>query len=316
MAQGRLPVRSSLDRNPMAGMNESPDSPCPSEAQAEAFMGKRLEVSERAAFLEHLAHCPRCRARVSAMGDGGDLDPRVVRHALPFRPRLILALAVAAAAVGAAIFLAVPLADRLHGNTGVDALEKAVPERRPIEARLTGFGYHPMSPVRSEQEPVTDDEARNWRLLNAASRIQESASRNPSIENLHALGVSRLLLGQTSAAVNALEQALATETGQKDPHLAMEASRNAALLNDLAAALATDSMRTHDASAGELALRAAECSWKVGKTSEAAWNRAVALEAARGRRQSETAWLRYLTIDTSSPWAAEAQARAQAAGIE
>ena len=291
--------------------------PCPSESVLQAFLGRRLQASEREAFLGHLTRCPDCRVRVSDLSDSNDLEPGLIRHTLPFRPRLILALAGAAAAVGAAIFLAVPIADRLHGNTGVEALKNAVPERRPIEARLTGFPYHPMSPIaRNEHDPVTDDEARNWRLLNAASRIQESASRKPSTRNLHALGVSRLLLGQTGPAVNALEQALASETGQSDPHLGIGASHDAALLNDLAAALATDSMRTHDRSAGERALRAAESSWTLEKTPEAAWNRAVALEAARGRRQSEAAWRRYLTIDTSSPWAAEAQARAQAAAVD
>lgn len=278
------------------------------------FFARRVQPGERVALLQHLAGCPGCRGRVDELEGAGALDRDFVQHAWAFRPRLIVAVAVAAAAVAAAIFLAVPLADRLHGDTGVDALEHAVAERRPIEARLSGFAYHPMSPaVRDGREPAADDAARNWRLLNAASRIEESASRQPTIRNLHAVGVSRLLLGQSSNAVNALEQALALETGQPDGGLALEASHDAALLNDLAAALATDSARTHDAGRAERALVTADRAWKLGKTSEAAWNRAVAMEAARGKKQSESAWRAYLTIDTSSPWAAEAQVRAQAA---
>ena len=280
-----------------------------------AFLGQRLQASERAAFLEHLVLCPDCRAMVVASEERSGRESIAARSSLPFRPRLILALAAAAGVVAAAIFLIVPVADRLHGSTGVDALENAVPDRRPIEARLSGFAYHPMArTVRGEHDAMGDDEARNWRLLNAASRIQEGAARKPSVKNLHALGVSRLLLGQSSAAVKALEQALLRETGQSDPRLALDASRSPALLNDLSAALATESARTQNAAEGERALLAAECSWKLERTSEAAWNRAVALEAARGRKHSGAAWRNYLIIDTSSPWAAEAQVRAQSAG--
>ena len=289
---------------------------CPSEEAMAGFLGQRVEDSGRLAFLEHLLLCPNCRAMVAASEERRARESLVVRASLPFRPRLILALAAAAGLVAAAIFLAVPLADWLHGNTGVEALENAVPERRPIEARLTGFAYHPMArAVRGEHVAVAGDEARNWRLLNVASRIQERASREPSVENLHALGVSRLLLGQSSAAVKALEQALLLETGQSDPRLALQASRNAALLNDLSAALATESARTQHPAEGERALLAAGCSWRLGGTSEAAWNEAVAMEAARGRKESGTAWRKYLTVDTSSPWAAEAQVRAQSSGL-
>ncbi|MEO6260488.1 MAG: hypothetical protein ABIP63_09060 [Thermoanaerobaculia bacterium] len=290
---------------------------CPSEETLAAFVDRRLVVSERAGIVRHIAGCAQCHAFAVAAPDRTGPADAASTSALPFRPRIILALAVLAAAVAASIFLAIPLADRLHGNTGVDALARSVPERRPIEARLTGFDYHPMSPaIPRTGEGSSDDDARNWRLLNVASRIQESATRNPTVENLHVLGVSRLLLGQTGAAVKALEQALLAETAQSDADLALDASGNAALLNDLAAALATDSSRTGNAAEGERALRAAERSWNLGKAPEAAWNRAVALEAARGRKKSVEAWKNYLTVDTSSPWAAEAQARVQSVSTD
>jgi len=290
---------------------------CPSEETLAAFADRRLVVSERAEILRHIADCPQCHAVTVAAPDRAALAESASTPALPFRPRIILLLAAVAAAVAAAIFLAIPLANRLHGHTGVEALARSVPERRPIEARLTGFDYHPMSPaIPRGRERTSDDEARNWRLLNVASRIQESATRNPTVENLHVLGVSRLLLGQTDAAVKALEQALIAETAQADPNLALDASRNAALLNDLAAALATDSSRTGNVAEGERALRAAEHSWSLAKAPEAAWNQAVALEAARGRKKSVAAWKHYLTVDTSSPWAAEAQARVQSVSAD
>ena len=291
-------------------------SDCPSGETMAAFAGQRLETAQRKGVIEHLAICSGCQSRVVAAGERTGLEATRATSALPFRPRIILAIVAAVAAVAAVIFLAVPLADRLHGSTGVDALANAVPDRRPIEARLTGFEYHPMAPViRGGREAATDDEARNWRLLNVASRIQESATRKPSVENLHALGVSRLLLGQSGAAVKALEQAL-LQSEQFEPGDALDTSRNAALLNDLSAALATDSARTQNAAEGERALRAAERSWSLGKAPEAAWNRAVALEVARGRKKSVPAWRNYLTVDTSSPWAAEAQARAQSAAMD
>ena len=45
------------------------------------------------------------------------------------------------------------------------------------------------------------------------------------------------------------------------------------------------------------------------KNSEAAWNRAVAVEALNGRGHAMTAWHDYLAIDATSPWAAEARKR-------
>ena len=280
---------------------------CPAEETLLAWADHLLQPGQRAEVEVHLAGCPACSAILLAANKRARALPDAV---LPFRPRMVLALAAGAAGVAAVIFLALPLADRLHGKTGVDALASAVPERRLIEARLTGFDYHPMARAGSEREGATDDAARNWRLLNMASRIQESAARKPSVSNLHALGVSRLLLGQSGPAVSALEQALLEETAQPDPRLALEASQDAALLNDLSAALATDSARTANVAKGERALRAAERAWTLGKAPEAAWNRAVAMEAARGQKESEPAWRGYLTVDTSSPWAAEAQARA------
>lgn len=77
-------------------------------------------------------------------------------------------------------------------------LAEAVGERT-VEPRLTGsFRY---APLRSAGVSA------NWNLYAAAGRIREDAERDPTPGNLHALGLAHLVLGQSDAAVRALEDA-------------------------------------------------------------------------------------------------------------
>jgi hypothetical protein len=83
-----------------------------------------------------------------------------------------------------------------------------------------------------------------------------------------------------------------------------------ALLNDLSAALSNRAIdkRRPIPDAVE-AVRCADRAWRIGRTPEAAWNRAVAIEALNGRARAMPAWHDYLAIDATSPWAAEARKR-------
>ena len=47
----------------------------------------------------------------------------------------------------------------------------------------------------------------------------------------------------------------------------------------------------------------------MGRTPEAAWNRAIATEALNGPGMAKAAWHDYLAIDPASPWANEVRKR-------
>jgi hypothetical protein len=213
-------------------------------------------------------------------------------------------LGVAAAAVAAAtavVFLVMPR------DNGMLMLAKAAPQQRIIAGRISGFPYQPLTPVVRGRNVSPLSNPANATLLTAAAAVQRSVAARRSVANLHASGVAHLLLGNPDAAVDTLHEALFDETRQRDVPSAIEQSNDVPLLNDLSAALsdrATSERKLADA--GE-AVRCAERAWRLARTPEAAWNRAVAIEALNGEKGARTAWHDYLAIDPSSPWAAEAR---------
>ena len=91
---------------------------------------------------------------------------------------------------------------------------------------------------------------------------------------------------------------------------AINESDDVPLLNDLSAALSNRAIATRRAIPDAVeAVRCADRAWRIGHTPEAAWNRAIAIEALNGRAHAMTAWHDYLAIDATSPWAAEARKR-------
>lgn len=274
----------------------------PSDETLSAFIDGRADDETRRRVVEHIASCPECYSIVVAATEMN--RPAAEERVTPFRRRRLLPIGlVAAAAAVAIIFFAPSIREGLWPKRGLDKLAEAAPSQRSIEGRLSGFPYRPLAPVtRGADDHGAAANPENWKLLRAAAEVQEAASKNPSVDNLHALGVSHLLLGNSEEAVNTLEEALRKATGQRDMPAAILKTTDAALLNDLSAALQKNGNPSE-------ALDCARRAWSLSPTAESAWNRAVAAEALHLDAQARQAWDDYLRLDRSSPWAAEARSK-------
>jgi CHAT domain-containing protein len=189
-------------------------------------------------------------------------------------------------------------------------LARAVGERRPVEARLTGgFLYAPPeSALRggSSSNSIRDD----WRVLQVISKIDARAGGDaPSAASLQASGVAALVLGKYDEAVASLEAAVRREPG------------NPRVLSDLTAAYLARADATGSALDRVRAADAAQHAVTLDpRLPEARFNLAIALEKQAldtpgiekpDAERAIRAWNDYLALDASSPWASEAHRRLQ-----
>jgi hypothetical protein len=280
----------------------------PSDETLAAFIDGRLDPETRANVIAHMTTCSECYSVFLSATESSPAAPREKWR--PAHAWMAVAAVTAAAGMACALLIT-PIRDRLlHRENGMAALAKAAPAQRIIAGRISGFPYQPPAPVMrgSEFEPLQNPA--NASLLTAAAGVQRSVAARRTAANLHATGVANLLLGNDDAAIDTLHEALLSETGQRDVTAAIAESDDVPLLDDLSAALSNRATARRRAIPDAVeAVRCAERAWRIGRTPEAAWNRAVAIEALNGRAHAMTAWHDYLAIDATSPWAAEASKR-------
>lgn len=281
----------------------------PSDETLAAFIDGRLDPETRGQVIAHMATCPECysvfmsateMASITAAPNGSQRSPR----------RAWFAVAVTAVAAAVAIvFLVTPVRDFVlpHQDSGMETLARAAPEQRTIAGRISGFRYQPMAHNSrgANVDPMKDPA--NANLLTAAATVQRSVMARRTPANLHAAGVASLLLGQTDVSIDRLHEALLAETGRHRVTTAIDDSNDVPLLNDLSAALSNRNRPTLDDKIESV--RCAEKAWRIGRTPEAAWNRALAVEKLNGPDLARAAWHDYLAIDPGSPWAEEARKR-------
>jgi hypothetical protein len=282
----------------------------PSDETLAAFIDGRLDPETRAKVVAHMTTCAEC---YSVFLSATELPSRAAARG-SWRPRRAwMAVAAATVAAGiACVVLVTPVRDRiLRRENGMEALAHAAPAQRINAGRISGFPYQPPAPVMrsgSKFDPLQNPA--NASLLTAAAGVQRAVAARRTAANLHASGVANLLLGNNDVAINTLHEALLAETGQRSVAGAIAESDDVPLLNDLAAALSNRAMdRRHAIPDAVEAVRCADRAFRIGRTPEAAWNRAIAVEALNGRGHAMTAWHDYLAIDATSPWAAEARKR-------
>ena len=281
----------------------------PSDETLAAFIDGRLDPETRGKVIAHMATCSECYSVfMSATETKVTAPPRYASSRSSRSAWLAVAVTAVAAAV-AVVFLVTPVRDLVLPNRydGMVALANAASAERTVVGRLSGFPYQPMAHVSRgpSYDPMKDPA--NAKLLTAAAGVQRAATARPSSANLHALGVANLLLANGDAAIKTMEAALLDETGQHDVPAAIEESNDVSLLNDLSVALTHRAVPHQSVVDAAEAVRCAERAWRLGRTPEAAWNRAVAMEALNGPQSATTAWHDYLAIDPSSAWAAEAR---------
>lgn len=236
-----------------------------------AFAEGNLRGEELAAVAGHLEGCDDCRSAVAAAAEF-----TATEKGTRFHPAWWLAVAAAILAV----FVLVP--------RWRDPLRDF--QRDPFrthQARVTAFAHAPFRVERaSSGEP-------DYRKAAAAADLQERVKKDPTAENLHRFALAELALGRASSAARMLEEARTA------------APQNASIASDLAAAQIESG---HPADAAETASRALELDPSL---SAAAFNLALALEDLANRPAAVKAWERYLTLDGTSPWAAEAREHLQ-----
>lgn len=290
----------------------------PSDETLAAFIDGRLDPETRRKVVEHMSSCNECYSVFLAAGElkAGDADfaHEPVAHRFTFHSRRVagVAAALAAAAAITAVFVG-PIRERYEAkNNPLKRLAAAAPKERRLAARLTGFPYRPFAePTRGAESREAGSDSALWKVYAVAGPIGEDAVAHPTVENLHAFGVSLVLVGKPQQAVTSLEQALRKDAQAADVTSAIQRSTNAPLLNDLAAAymeLAKTSER--NAVSYLAAIDAAERAFELQpKSPEIAWNRALAIANLHNQRRTLAAWDAYLALDSTSPWAAEARER-------
>ncbi|HET7433171.1 MAG TPA: zf-HC2 domain-containing protein [Thermoanaerobaculia bacterium] len=282
----------------------------PTDESLAAFAEGRVTAEERRAILEHIDVCADCCSIVQgdweAMSLGEIEDPRAqggsVVHAHFGARRVLLPAAIAAAAL-VAVVLSPPVQKQIafQRDGGVSLIAKAANEEkvRPIHSRLTGgFAYKP--PLPNYRGGGDDDAAEERYALPAAvADVEERAGSSTSVKDIRALAIAYLMSGLRAEAVEKFEEALSLA---RDPDVQ--------LLNDASAAHAELARYTHDPRQvhAKRALELADRAWSTKHLPEIAWNRAVAKAALAPNDAAEiAAWNEYLSVDSQSPWAAEAR---------
>jgi tetratricopeptide (TPR) repeat protein len=271
------------------------DATCPGAEELAVYVEGRATATERLAIQRHLANCENCREVVSGVARD------VPAAALPFwKRRDVHIIGSSVLAVAASLLVVVQLRPDLNpfgGPTPYEELVAAVGTDRTVEGRLTGgFEFGPLrSPVRSGAAQASE----RFDVLAAAARIRDRASADENAENLRAMGVAQLLLGQLDDAIASLQKSVdARDTPRAN--------------SDLAAAYLERGRRMANPEDYEKALASAERAIKEDPSlPEPYFNRALALEYLHQSDAARKAWEAASQHESNSRWAEEARKRSQ-----
>ncbi|HUQ31194.1 MAG TPA: CHAT domain-containing protein [Pyrinomonadaceae bacterium] len=281
------------------------------------YLSNELSPDEREAFEQYFLKTPErtrklrfARAFSKYVAAASDVPATPAPAVVPYRRweifRSLFASPIRVAAVSlAAIFFSL-LAwwmfapSNSEVGRGLVALREAYSNRRPLEARITGFEYAPWSITRGGASPPEVDAIA---LDRAAVLLLNAVREHPGSASKHALGQFYLAARKYDQAIALFEDALKTD---KD---------NAELHNDLGVALFEKGrMERPDESSEkdiESLARSVEQFKKAveldSSRAEAYFNRALAFQQMMLREQAEESWREYLRRDSTSPWADEAR---------
>jgi tetratricopeptide (TPR) repeat protein len=257
----------------------------PTDEELGSFADGTLPDSERAALVEHIAGCDDCRRIVADAAEFTDSARIAPAAGNKNRWWLSAAAAILLAATGLFIFKGQRDVDHLAGMRKPYAHLIS----RPIEGRLSGFPYVPRITNRGADEP--DD---NLTILQGAAAEVTELRGNDS-GTLHARGVA-LLLGDKQTAGDALAPLQAAVAREPE---------NADYQSDLAAALIAAGQ--NDPTKLQRAVEVCDHALRINpRSQDALFNRAVALQLMNPP-EAAAAYKRYLAVDSSSKWAAEAR---------
>jgi len=184
-------------------------------------------------------------------------------------------------------------------DQGLSALAEAFRQQRPGQSRITGLGYAPASATRGGGSNAVNSRERD----RAERLLQDAAHQQHSPAALHALGRLYLAERQFDKAIEQFDMAL-----NATPN-------DARLQSDLGAALIERG--NNEAPSASEGARLADFALSLEHLNraltldssllDALFNRALLYEDMKLPRQAADDWRRYLELDPSSPWAAEAR---------
>lgn len=207
-----------------------------------------------------------------------------------FRKPLYIGAFVVLIAVAFSIWLVV---SKNKNADELAELKTIYKNERPTETRISDFDYAPLMVTRGETE-----EREKSKLRRIENSLLEAVEKNPSAENLHALGIFNLTQKRLADAIDALEKAVKAD------------AKNAGYQNDLGAAFlefaGTDKTKKTEnlARANEAFSKALELDPEF---SEARFNKSLTLQKLGLTQQAKDSWEIYLQKDSASKWADEAR---------
>ncbi|MGA9768446.1 MAG: CHAT domain-containing protein [Blastocatellia bacterium] len=278
------------------------------------YISGDLTEEERARFDAYFLSTPERREKfrfaqtLKAYIPRPVLDDNVINLPVPPRPPWwkpllsspYLGLAAAAMLV-IAIVLLIPIIipPGPENSKGLEALNKAYSLQRPVESRITGFGYAPPPPVtRGGGQERFDYVARD----RAQALILVEAEDHPDARSYHDLGRLYLTQHEFDKAIDQFEKALALD----DKSAQLHSDYGAAWMEKGKAARLKD----EGGNSLEYFARALEQFNKAidmdGSLLETLFNRALCLQYMDLPQRAAEAWQNYLQKDGSSKWSVEA----------
>lgn len=263
-----------------------------------AYLDRRLSPEQIAEVEARLASDPDAyELLVESMNtvDGlsrGAVVPIPVRVRSPRSFKWLMAGGALAAAAAALLVIQPELAFMRRGleTDTLRALNEAVGDTRPTQGRLTLMVYAARPDV---TRSVRSNGGVNARLMSAAQGVIRSSRATPRER-----ASAHLALGQFDDAI-----AVLTDAAGKDP-------RDVSLWSDLSAAYLQRWTVAGDRADLDNATRSVERALALDARAAAAlFNAAVVAEATGAADAAREAWQSFLAADSTSPWAAEAQAR-------
>jgi CHAT domain-containing protein/Tfp pilus assembly protein PilF len=184
-------------------------------------------------------------------------------------------------------------------SKGLVALASAYKDKRPLEARISGFGYAPLSTTRGADPKEIDYAARD-----RAERILLDAIHDePSSASHHALGKLYLAERKLVEAIDQFEKSLKLDADNAQAH----SDLGAALLEQAQADLS-------DESSGQKLVKLSQSFEHLNRALElndslleALFNRALCYQSMMLLQQARDDWQKYLEKDPNSQWAVEAR---------
>jgi len=267
------------------------EHPFSSGRMLSAFVNGGLDALTRREIVEHVSHCSDCHDRWNEAANRSSRYKGLRKYRRAAYS--VVLLGVGALLIGRSISPPV-----IGGAAALNALVDASADLayRPVLPRLSsGFSY------RAPKDESRGDQRRgdvNLEVLQVAARISTAAEKEPTPENLHALGLSLILVGNFNQAIEVLKQAV-----RGDPSSFLYKS-------DLAAAHLARAVQSRD-NADDYAAACEELSKLIllerSREPVVHFNLALAFEGLENRIAAERAWKDYLGLDDNSPWADEAR---------